>query len=453
MSLIHEDSKEVLKSELELFAVPPTQTSVEQTRFVKYYPTTSLDRGGPITFTIPSSAKEYIDGRKIFLYMKTRILDESSESLKKQKSAQDATIPDASVVFPINYFGATCFKTVDLYINGTNCSANDTLYGYRAYLETLLSYGRAAKDEQLKASFFYKDESPFNDTSNNVTKTDEDQSKNFGAVERFQRSKFSTPFETYARVHTELFMQNKLLIGNVEINLRFHRADPSFALMAKLATKRYVISIDEAVLYVCHKKISDSIREAHMLTLQSKTIKYPIRKVQMKFFTRGPNRADISEANICNGTLPRRIVFGLVDSEAFSGIYQKSPFNFEHFKLSTLSLRKNGEHVPFQELHLDFSKNCSLQGYMALLEGTSHLFRDTSIDIAPFEDYKSGYALYSFLLCPDHEEGSNVHLIEQGNISLELKLAEASSKSITIVCYLEFDSICEIDHNFAVAYE
>ena len=37
------------------------------------------------------------------------------------------------------------------------------------------------------------------------------------------------------------------------------------------------------------------------------------------------------------------------------------------------------------------------------------------------------------------------NLVREGNLSIELKLKETSTESITVVCYLEYDSIIEID--------
>lgn len=454
MSLIHADTAEVMKSELELFSIFPTQTSIEETRYAHYYPTTSLDRGGPITFNIPPTEREYIDPRKVFLYMKIRILDESGDAPPAVvRAGHDETIPDNSFVYPINYFHATCFKTVDVYMNNKNVSANDTLYGYRAYFEALLSHSKATKHEQLRMGMYYQDKKPMNDVSINLSKTDNDRSKNSGAVWRFLRTQFGKPFETIGRIHSEIFSQDKLLMGNVDLSIKFHRADQKFCLMARAADARYTISIDKALLYVCQKRISPSIREAHQLALQSKNIKYPVRKVLMKFFTRSANRSDISEPNLVNGVLPRKIVFTLVDSEGFSGSLTKNPLNLEHFDLSSIALRKNGENIPFQEIEMNHEENCAIQGYMSLLEGTGHLFKEGSLDIQPFKDFTHGFTIYCLDISQAHDSGKSFNLIEQGNISLELKLAKTSTKSITIITYHEYDSLIEIDKDGVVTYE
>ncbi len=453
MSLIHEDTPEIMKSELELFQLSPFQASIEETRFEKYFPQTSLDRGGPLDFSIPINDEEYIDPQFIFLYMQIRILDEDGSTLKNRTSQDDDTIPNKSIVFPVNYFHASCFKAVDVQINNKSCSSNDTLYPYRAYLEALLSLSKPMKDEQARCSMYYKDKIPFDEHSAAVSKIGGGLTKNSGAHNRFLRTQFSKRFETMGRLHTDICSQGRLLPGSAELTIRLHRADPKFCLMALETDHRYTISIDKAELYVCHKRISDSLREAHQITLQKTPFKYPMRKVQMKFFTRGANRSDLTEPNLVNGVLPRKIVIALTDSMAFHGSYHHSPFNFQHFNASSIVLRKNGVALPFQELEMNYEDGCFLQGYTCLLEGTNNLFRDDSLDISPFQDFANGYAVYAFDLTADHSGGCNYQLVRQGNIGLEIKLAKPQATGITIVCYLEYDGLVQIDKDGTVTYE
>ena len=454
MALIHEGTQEIMKGELELFHLPGTQTNIDETKYEKYFPQTSLDRGGPLDFSINLNDEEYLDTQNIFLYMQLRILDENGGMLKSRISHEDAGIPPKSMVYPVNYFHAACFKSVDVLINNKSCSSNDTLYAYRSYLEALLSHSKPMKNEQMRCAMFYKDKVPFDEHSEAVTKTDAGATTNTGAATRFARTKFSKKFETIGRLHTDLTSQGRLLTGVSEITIRLHRADPKFCLMAVEATGRYTISIDKAELYVCQKKIATSVREAHQVMLLKTPFKYPIRKVQMKFFTRGANRSDLTEPNLVNGVLPRRIIIGLVDSLAFHGSYHHSPFNFNHFNVSNIVLRKNGVALPFAEINLNFEEECFLQGYTSLLDGTNRLFQDTSLDISPFTDYPNGYTLFAFDLTSDHESSCNAYqLVKHGNVALEIKLAKPSDKGITILTYLEFDSLIQVDKDGLVTYE
>ena len=52
MAFIHEGSCECTKSELDLFSIPPTQTSMEQGSWIEYHPLTAVRDGGPIEFEI-----------------------------------------------------------------------------------------------------------------------------------------------------------------------------------------------------------------------------------------------------------------------------------------------------------------------------------------------------------------------------------------------------------------
>ena len=70
--------------------------------------------------------------------------------------------------------------------------------------------------------------------------------------------------------------------------------------------------------------------------------------------------------------------------------------------------------------------------------------KDRSNGIHPFRD-RDGYTLYAYNLTADQSHGSVFNLVREGNLSIEIKLKEPSTESITIVCYLEYDSIIEID--------
>ena len=67
MAFVHRQSCEGVKSELDLFAVPPTQTSIEDGRWIEHQPLTSLDSGGPIEFILPGTGDAYIDLANTYL--------------------------------------------------------------------------------------------------------------------------------------------------------------------------------------------------------------------------------------------------------------------------------------------------------------------------------------------------------------------------------------------------
>jgi len=147
MSFAHEMSCECTKSELDLFSVPPTQTSMEQDSWVEYHPMTTVADGSPIEFGISGTGEDYIDFGNTMLYVKAKV------------TAIDGTDLAADAAFgPVNLFLHSLFSQVDISLNGTLITASTNTYPYRAMMETLLSYGEDAKSSQLTSALYYEDQ-------------------------------------------------------------------------------------------------------------------------------------------------------------------------------------------------------------------------------------------------------------------------------------------------------
>ena len=146
MAFVHDQSCQCTKSELDLFSVPPTQTSVEQGNWVEYHPITSVAGDSPIEFDINGSAEDYLDFANT-IYVKAKLTAMDGANL-----AADAAVG------PVNIFLHSLFSQVDISLNGTLITQSTNTYPYRAILETLLSYGEDAKKSQLTSALFYKDQ-------------------------------------------------------------------------------------------------------------------------------------------------------------------------------------------------------------------------------------------------------------------------------------------------------
>lgn len=445
---IHPQSCESTMSNLELFSTPSTHIATESSRYVKCKPVNSIDRGSPIEFRILSDQSEYIDLSQSFLHLKCRILARDRKELKTKISDTNENVPNRSIVFPCNYLLGACFKTVECFLAGQLISSNDTMYPYRAFLETLLSYSANVKKEMLAAGGFYIE-------SGNMEEIDKVANKAAGDVvnpsaeTRFNKTKFGKAFELLGRIHGDIFNQGRFLIGNTDLKIVLHRQSPEFFLISATEDHDYMLDIESASLFVKHDTISTSIREAHLLKLQSDTAKYPIKRVVMKYFTKGSNRDDLSEQNISVGVLPTRIVLALVDSSAFSGHKQKNPFDLKHFHLRSIILRVGAKTRPFEEIEVNFENDNYLMGYLSLFQGTDTMYSDKSIGITP-EHYKNGHTLYCFDLESNVSCGE-LSLLKEGNVSVEIKLSQTSTDSITLIAYLEYQDMLELDSDLKLA--
>src|SRR6218665_121050 len=152
MAFVHPQSCECTKSELDLFIVPPTQTSIESGTFVEYNPIATISQGTPIEFSITGAGQDYLDLSNTQLYVRAQIVRANNE-----------VIEAVDHVGPIDLFLHSLFSKVDITLNDTLVTASNNTYAYCSYLETLLSFGTGAKTSQLTS---YKDTARHFDNSN-----------------------------------------------------------------------------------------------------------------------------------------------------------------------------------------------------------------------------------------------------------------------------------------------
>ena len=244
MAFVHRQSCEGVKSELDLFAVPPTQTSIDQGGWIEHQPITSLDSGGPIEFVVPGAGDAYIDLANTYLLVRAKVI-----------RGAGTDIADDTPVAPVNNWLHSLFSQVDVHLNDTLVTPSSNTYPFRAYVETLLSYGAEAKKTQLTSQLWYKD------TAGHMEAT-QGNAGNAGLVERRRHIAGSRVVEMMGRLHVDLFMQDRFLINGVTVKIRLVRSKDAFSLMAGGANPDYKVRIVDAVLFA-RKAESDGCDGAH----------------------------------------------------------------------------------------------------------------------------------------------------------------------------------------------
>ena len=86
MAFIHDQSCECGKTELDVFSVPATQTSIEYGNYVEYHPLSSITDSGPIEFDVSSSGKNYLDCANTQLLVKAKITRGNGEDIYRRGS-------------------------------------------------------------------------------------------------------------------------------------------------------------------------------------------------------------------------------------------------------------------------------------------------------------------------------------------------------------------------------
>lgn len=244
--LIRQDSPACVKSELDLFVVPPTQTAIENGLWVQYHPLSNIQDGGPLEFNISGSGEEYLDLNSSYLHVTAKIL-----------KADGSKLPDKEPVAPVNLFPHSLFSQVDVSLNERNISSASNTYPYRAYIETLLSYGEDAKKSLLTCEGFCKD--------NNVTNSNplDEKDVNEGLQQRYKWTAKSQTLDMIGRLHCDIFQQNRLLLNLVDLKVKLIRSKPEFCLLSSTEDAKYKVVLNHASLFIRKTKVSPGVIKMH----------------------------------------------------------------------------------------------------------------------------------------------------------------------------------------------
>ncbi len=472
MSYVHEKSKRCDKSEVNLFSIPPTQTSLEKGRWIDYHPLSSVENDeGPITFLV-AGTDDYVDLSKTILVVEGKVVKADGTNLSGDEQANIA---------PVNNFLHSLFKQVDVYLNGKQVTPAMGTYAYRAYMETLLNYDVSAKKSQLTTALYYKDTPGHMDETGSLpsektityataqtpgktplaTSTFKLQvpgSGNQGFAKRHQFIQSGKLLTMGGPIFVDAFMGNRLLLNMVDIKLILNRSSDQFCLMDKNSVAiNAKVKLTDVILKVRKVRVSQSVSVAHELALKQMPAIYPIRRVECKAFVAPVNIPSIRKDNIFTGTIPKSFVFGLLDAEAFNGSHGKNPFYFRNYDVTSVTLTSNGEELPFKQLNLSYKNNKEnfTQAYNTLFSGTGKMNYNTGLDISR-EDYPEGYTLYAFDLTPDMCGASPYfNTIQRGSLTVDITFAAGSlpTTAVAMVCYGEFENVIQIDSERNVMYD
>jgi hypothetical protein len=263
MASLRNNSALCLSSQLDLFAVPGTQSSQEKSTYVPYYPLSTLD-DGPIEFDVKPSPL-YTDLADTRLYIRAKIVTADGTALA----------PDDHVA-PVNMLFHALFNKVDVYVGERLVTQSAGTYPWKAAIETLLNFDSGAKTSHLQSIMYYKD------TSGQMNSTDSTTGLggNAGLKERYKLTKNGKVFELYGPLHVDFFFQPKYLVGNVPLRIRLTRSPAEFCLMSHKDTK-YKIDIQEASLWVRRVQVSPTVELAHAKVMQTTNAVYPTHRIEL----------------------------------------------------------------------------------------------------------------------------------------------------------------------------
>ena len=188
-----ENIVESIPDEVDVFAPILQQNIIKDDFDQEYLPVNAIQAGAPIEFSIKSANDHYLD------------LDESRMIVTTKITKANGTDMDNNLqAAPVNLMLHSMFREIDVTLNDTPASDPNSLYPYRAYLETLLNYSEEVQKNRLLTEGWVKD------TAAQMAVTDL-AGANIGLKDRATRSATSKLMNLVGRPHLDIFHQGRLI--------------------------------------------------------------------------------------------------------------------------------------------------------------------------------------------------------------------------------------------------
>lgn len=450
MALINPGSTDIIPESLDLHSTLPTQVACEKVEVRVYLPKNPIERDTPIHFKVVSNDNDMIYPYHTYIRTRMKIINANGTDIAENIGGH-ANL-DRNVL-AVDGIGSAWIQLCEVKINNKRVSSNDLYYAHRADMNNRLSYSLEVKHNSLQMSGVDTEAAAFETIAEADLHLDDDNPADYALKRRYQRTKCSKEFHNVSRVHTEICEQGKLLPANTVLDFTFHPNESAFTLLSKRGAN-YRLKILEAKLYIDHVKINPTIgRDLEDVSAKGNKMTFPVRRVEVTYYTRGLGATDLSHPAFLTGKKPRRLFFGVIDLEAFHGTKGRDPFNFHHFNAREVAIRVNGETIPAEGLRMNFTNNADVfMPLMYLLKTCDSFMTQHDIGIN-LDNYRHRNAIYGFdLTATGAPPGTNFELTSNANIDFRIILSEATTRNVAVVVYAEYDSEILISHDRMVEY-
>ena len=419
------DLTEIMSDGLDIFHLPQSDNSIIHGRTIEHHMVTALNENNNVfEFVIPSEGHDYT-------YLPLTRLEGEIQITK----ANGTPVTNDDFVAPINLISSSLFRQVECEVNGYQVSdLTSPTYHYKAYLETLVTYGLDAKNTHLQAALYEPDsighEEDFTNTSESF------KIRRNWVLANGNKLYFSTP------IFVDFFQSQRYLIPGPTIKLKFLKNDDKFCLLS--STSDWKLKINNLTISTRKLKIHDSITQKHRELILKQPALYPLNQSKVRTYVINEGITAKTLSGVFRGKLPTKAIFGFVKSKAFNGSYDSNPFLFQPFGVSYIGFLVNGTPYPSRVLQPDFESGKCVREYRHFLDnvGISHENESNCIGL---DRYKTNCTFFAYDLSGDLCNGFHKHATDSGFIDIELHFKTALTENITVVIYGTYDQVVEID--------
>lgn len=414
---IDAQSASSINSSLNFFQLPPTEVSISRSRVYEILPSNAIT-DFPLHFRLHASSL-FCDLNRFFIYTEFRI--------KKESPAGLVDIEAADSVAPINMLGLTFMKNMRVSINGKEIFNSNGLMPYKVWFDHEMSLSKSAKEGWCSSMGYYPDEDKLEEGSGFDSRK-----------ELFANSKRAC---FMAKIDSDLFNQPLFLLNHCLLEVEIQPHDDDFLLTSSIANTNYRLILENCRLYVRMCELHDSLALSISKRLDQNPAKYAVKKSAMKSFFVSAGRTQFT-ANLYMDQIPRRLTLGLVANQDFIGQLTRSPFNFQPFNVSEISITANGKTVPYVNYSLDYANKLYARPYVdsMLAVGLANTMDSNGIT---YKQFGKTHCIYVFDLSNSGEDtGGAFDLIETGNCQVHIKFSQpVEANGIVLVCQGELEQV------------
>lgn len=439
-----DSGEECISSALNLFQRPYVDTSINHAYYTRHTPVSAIsDSATSITIDVPQS-EDFTDLNQSYFLLQTKIV-------KADGGALDAfTAPDAagsgnSVGF-INIPSSSMFSNINVVMGEQNLSDNYSTYPYLAYFQNLLNFSNDCHASLQQLAGFYEDKN-FSSRSAHTAATDT------GFKTRAQLTRRSHYATFVGVIHHGLFSQNRFLLPLMPISLEFMKASNSFVLKSDDTSANYKFQIKSLNMFIRRVKVKAS----HKLEIENQLLKepclLPLRHCSVKPLFIDRNTHSVSFENIFNSnSLPAFCCIALTTQAAYRGSYATDPFQFDHFRVTSMKITLDNETYPspmgFTPDYVSTSHPDWAQEYFSLFYND---LKSNQGRLITLDSYKNGgYCMYFFTLGFETNEASDHVTPKRVGTGARLEItfdSGSTNEALTVLVYQERDEELRIHAN------
>lgn len=242
-------------------------------------------------------------------------------------------------------------------------------------------------------------------------------------------NEFSTP------IYLPLFMQEKFLIPNMELDIEITPHTEQFTMIAPSTyTGEVKLELMSIRLYVPYVHLLPGVALELEKKLMTTKAKYCMERFEVKSFTYNEGWTDAHTLLSVEG-MPKAAIAGMVLNSAKQGNLHEDPEDFRDFGIRNLSFKGANATVPSHPWDVDFEHGRFIRAFDHLHRVTSKR-NDFDCGINR-EMFRAGYTLFPMILTTTGEDNINIFdFMRDGPLIFEAKFNKPLAKPIHIIFVL-----------------